>query len=348
MLSLAFSDPRCSEHYTASRSRDVQTAENLFAHGLVDAVLDAKHLRQMVTRVLDILSHRQDAPREEAINWEQEPASTEPNDAWWSVTLSRDSSRPGLRTLLRFAAADVIALHGTGMGEKENASMVALARFGRQAVVVVGLDRHAQSFDGPLGPGALRQARRGMGLASELNLPLVTVIDTPGAALSREAEEGGLGGEIARCLSALIELPVPTVSVVLGQGSGGAAVALFPADRIIATRHGWLSPLPPEGASVIRHGHTDFAAEMARAQGISSTSLLQSGLVDHIVDESDETFANPRLLCERVGEAIEREVRRAISLHHLHSSRSARVRRRARTATHAPHRPDPLRQGRAD
>src|SRR3712207_9255745 len=91
-----------------------------------------------------------------------------------------------------------------------------------------------------------------MRLAAELRLPLVTLIDTPGAALSKEAEEGGLAGEIARCLHDLVVLRAPTLSVLLGQGTGGGALALVPADRVLAAANGWLGPLPPEGASAIR------------------------------------------------------------------------------------------------
>ena len=105
-----------------------------------------------------------------------------------------------------------------------------------------------------------------MRLAEELGLPLVTVIDTPGADLSPRAEEGALAGEIARCLADMSRLTVPSVSVLLGQGCGGGALALLPADRVIAAEHAWLSPLPPEGASAIVHDDVEHAAEMAERQ----------------------------------------------------------------------------------
>jgi acetyl-CoA carboxylase alpha subunit len=120
-----------------------------------------------------------------------------------------------------------------------------LPRFGGSLCVFLGQDRRGQTELHPLGPEALREARRGMRLAAELNLPLMTVIDTPGAALSPEAEEGGLAGEIARCLADLVMLPAPTLSLMLGQGTGGGALALLPADRVVAAQHAWLSPLPP-------------------------------------------------------------------------------------------------------
>jgi acetyl-CoA carboxylase carboxyl transferase subunit beta len=124
-----------------------------------------------------------------------------------------------------------------------------------------------------------------MRIAAELGLPLLTVIDTAGAALSREAEEGGLAAEIARSLADLVTLPAPTLCLILGQGAGGGALALLPADRVLAARHAWLSPLPPEGASVILHRTTDRAAELAERQGIGAPALLAHGIADVIVPE---------------------------------------------------------------
>ncbi|MBT2386139.1 carboxyl transferase domain-containing protein, partial [Streptomyces sp. ISL-11] len=136
-----------------------------------------------------------------------------------------------------------------------------------------------------LGPAGLRAARRGMRIAAELDLPLLTVVDTAGAALSRDAEEGGLAGEIARCLADLVTLPAPTLCLLLGQGAGGAALALLPADRVVAARHAWLSPLPPEGASAILHRTTERAFEVADRQGVRSADLQANGVVDLIVEE---------------------------------------------------------------
>jgi acetyl-CoA carboxylase carboxyl transferase subunit beta len=159
-----------------------------------------------------------------------------------------------------------------------------------------------------MGPEALREARRGMRLASELGLPLVTVIDTQGAALSVEAEEGGLAGEIARCLADLVTLGAPTLCLMLGEGNGGGALALLPADRVIAAQHAWLSPLPPEGASAIVHRDTDHAPEMARAQQVRAIDLHRSGVVDRIVAEQPDAADEPEEFCRRVGAVLEWEL----------------------------------------
>lgn len=257
----------------------VQAAENLHEHGLVDAVLDASHLGELAARVLDAWgSHGGPAPERVTA----EPSET---DDWTVVERSRASARPGLRSVLRHATLRPVPLSGTGRGESDRTMTLALTRFGGQGVVVLGQDRRSQDAELALGPGALRVAGRGIRLAEELGLPLVTLIDTPGAALSREAEEGGLAGEIARCLVALLETPVPTVSVILGQGTGGGALALLPADRVLVAENGWLSPLPPEGAATIVHRDPALAPLLARAQRIGAAHLLADGVVDEVIPE---------------------------------------------------------------
>jgi acetyl-CoA carboxylase carboxyl transferase subunit beta len=151
--------------------------------------------------------------------------------------------------------------------------------------VLVGQDR---SQDKAMGPTALRQARRGMRLAEDLGLPLVTVIDTPGAELSVAAEEGGVAAEIAQCIATMATLTVSTVSLLLGQGTGGGALALLPATTVIAAEHAWLAPLPPEGASAIMYGDTAHAAAMASTQRITATDLQATGTVHHVVPEPDD------------------------------------------------------------
>jgi acetyl-CoA carboxylase carboxyl transferase subunit beta len=147
-----------------------------------------------------------------------------------------------------------------------------------------------------------------MKLASDLGLPLITVIDTPGAALSQQAEEGGLAREIALCLADLLTLEAPSLTVLLGQGCGGGAIALLPANRVIAAQNSWLSPLPPEGASAIVHRTADRAAEMARAQKVSSQDLLELGVVDRIVPELVDAAMEPEAFCLRLGEVVRFEI----------------------------------------
>ncbi len=283
----------------------VQTAENLHAHGIVDAVLPPDQIAGILDRALGILQVEPSADTPDP--GEDEVAGV---DAWESITRSRRPDRPGVRRLLRYAATDVIPLNGTGEGESDPGLLIALVRFGDAPCVFLGQDRRGQTEAHPMGPGALREARRGMRLAVELGLPLMTVIDTAGAALTPEAEEGGLAGEIARCLADLVALAAPTLCLMLGEGNGGGALALLPADRVVAAEHAWLSPLPPEGASAIVHRDTEHAPDMARAQHVRSVDLRARGIVDRIVAEHPDAADEPEDFCRRVGEVLRFELGR--------------------------------------
>lgn len=207
----------------------------------------------------------------------------------------------------RHGATDRVLLSGTDQGEAAT-TLLALARFGGQPTVVLGQQRAVGGGGSTVGPAALREARRGMALAAELCLPLVLVIDAAGPALSAAAEQGGLAGQIAHCLAELVTLDTPTVSILLGQGSGGPALAMLPADRVLAALHGWLAPLPPEGASAIVFRDTAHAAELAAAQGIRSADLLKSGIVDTIVPEYPDAADEPIEFALRLSNAIAAEV----------------------------------------
>ena len=283
----------------------VQTAENLFDHGLIDAILPVESLAEVADRALTVLTGpRQDLPDVPEVPKEQ----LADIPAWESITRSRRTDRPGVRALLRLGATDVLPLHGTGQGEYDPGMLMALARFGGAPCIVLGQDRDRQTLDEPLSPKGLRVARRGMKLAHELKLPLVSIIDTAGAALSKEAEEGGMAGEIARCLAELVMLDAPTVCVLLGQGTGGGALAVMPADRVISAQHSWLSPLPPEGASAILYRDTSHAPELATSQRVRSLDLLHAGIVDRIVAEHPDAADEPEDFCGRMSQAIQHEL----------------------------------------
>ena len=280
----------------------VQVAENLSQHGVIDGVATAEELPALVDGVLSILV---DPPSEPRLQRRTGPLD-ESLDAWAAVEETRSPDRIGVRDVLRSGAELVLPLSGTEKGERDPTVLVVMARLDGEPCLVVGQDRSRQGPAQPMGPGALRTARRAMRLANEMRLPLVTVIDTPGAELSQRAEEGAIAGEIARCLASLATMTVPTVSVVLGQGCGGGALALLPARTVIAAERAWLMPLPPEGASVIVHGDTEHAAEQARRMRVRAVDLLAQGTVHHVVPEPDGD-SGPEL-----AEAVAAEIAAAI------------------------------------
>lgn len=155
----------------------VQAAENLAAKGVIDAVVADEDLREFVDRALAVLV---DPPAQPTL-----PRRTEGlrlgRSAWSAILETRRDGRVGVRDLLRYGCTDTSRLHGTGEGERDDSVVTAITRLDGQPCVMVGQDRSRQPATTPLGPAALRAARRAMRLAEELRLPLVTVIDTPGA-----------------------------------------------------------------------------------------------------------------------------------------------------------------------
>ena len=309
---IGFLGPRVYEHlYGEPFPTGVQVAENLHRNGVIDGVVALEHLRSTLDRTLTVVA---DAPGAAPVAPVTEAVPDVP--AWDSVVASRRPDRPGIGYVLKHGTTERVLLSGTSGGQERSdrgmsqrgeaaTTVLALARFGGQPAVVVGQQRTA---GGLVGPAALREARRGMALAESLRLPLVLVIDTVGPALSVEAEQDGLAGEIARCLADLVTLDTPTVSVLLGQGSGGPALAMVPADRVLAALHGWLAPLPPEGASAIVFRDVDHAPEMAAAQGVRSIDLMRNGIVDAIVPERPDAADTPRDFTERLSATIASEL----------------------------------------
>lgn len=307
---VGFLGPRVYEAlYGQEFPKGVQLSDNLADLGVIDRVCPPDKLAPAIARLLAVMC---DLPTGYEPHESMAPSEIIDVPAWESVERTRRDDRPGLRDLLDIAAQDVTMLNGTGDGESHPGSVLALARWGNAPCIVVGQDRADQGR--PLDPASLREVRRGIRLAKELRLPLVSVIDTPGAALSKEAEERGMASEIARTLSELLTLPTPTVSLLLGQGTGGIALALTPADRVVATDHAWLAPLPPEGASAIVYRDTDHAPEMASRQGIRARDLMAAGIVDRIVPEPEDPAAERIAFCVELGHVLHDAVLRVLAV----------------------------------
>lgn len=317
-----FLGPRLFEPLTGSPiAAGVQTTDNLARVGIIDAVVALADLRAAVTNVLDVAVDRTLTttigidPAAPAVAtrlpvWASTSA-TSPSRAglspWDAVLASRNAARPGLRELMA-EFESVTSLHGTGTGERSDAVGLYLAALRGQRCIVIGQDRAVQLAGAAIGPTALRTAQRGIALAAELGLPLVSVVDTSGGELSRLAEEGALAGEIARTLAAQVRMKQVVVSVLLGMGGGGAALAMLPADRVLAAELAWLAPLPVEGASLIRFRDTDHVVELASIMRIDSTSMLAHGVIDEVIPELPDAAQEPVAFIQRCAAALLRNL----------------------------------------
>ena len=273
---LGFLGPRVYEAlYDQPFPPGVQTAENLADVGIIDDVVPLSGLRDWMAHTLDV-TNGADVPTSAASAGDAVPV-----DAWEAIQSTRADDRLGPQAVLD-QLTSVTELRGTQAGEAAGGIRVCLGRLQGRRVLVVATTRAEVT------PTGLRVAQRGLRLADRLRLPVVTLVDTPGGQLSREAEEAAMAGEIARTLMLLTSLQTRSVSVIMGQGCGGAALALIPAGTRICMENGWVSPLPPEGASVIMHRSPDRAPDLARQQGVGAFDMLSAGVVDAVVAEGDD------------------------------------------------------------
>lgn len=280
---IGLTGPRVIEAVTGEPfAEGVQSAEHLREHGIIDDVIDRVELRDRLATVLAVLSPPMpEPPHAEILHL---PADHQV-DPWEAVTRTRRTDRPGVRELFAACVSDITRLSGDGVGGRDDGCLAAVARVQGIPAVVIAADRRPGERGAGLTAAGYRTARRAMSLADELDLPLVTLIDTAGADISVRSEEEGLAAEVARCLAELSVLRVPTLSLLFGEGTGAGAIALLPADRVVACEHAWLSPIAPEGASEILHRTPGRAEELARSQAIASTDLRRLGIVDVVVPD---------------------------------------------------------------
>ena len=295
---LALTGPRVIAALTGDPLPEgVQTAENLHACGIIDGVVPREEIRGVLATALAVLA----PPTPSQLG---APPLRLPDDhvvePWDAVARSRRRDRPGIRELFAACISEVTSLSGDGTGGRDEGCVAVIARVQGVPAVVVGADRPPGERGASLTAAGYRTVRRAMALADQLHLPLVTVIDTAGADISVVSEEQGLAAEIGRCLAELAGLRVPTLSLLFGEGAGGGAVALLPADRVIACEHAWLAPIQPEGASEILHRTTDRAEELARSQAISSTDLRRLGVVDVVVPDRPDPGEEGEAFARRV------------------------------------------------
>lgn len=333
-----FAGPRVVELLTGRPlSSRVQRSETLLAHGTIDAVVPASALRPAVSRVLAVTVGREGEGAPAAARSAPTPpparsrttaagpvpldadpsapapaspaGADRPRDAWASLQHVRDRRRPGAGALLDAVADEVTVLRGARDGHPDDpACFAALARVCGVSAVVIAQRRRGDGTPAVMNASGYRKARRAMALAAELRLPLVTIVDTPGAELSADAERGGLAGQIAGCLADMAALPVPTVAVLLGEGGSGGALALLNADRVLVAEHASLGVIAPEGASAILYRDLDHAAELAATQGGASWQLLDAGIADALIPEPRPAHEVPEAFTAAVGAALSAEL----------------------------------------
>lgn len=212
-------------------------------------------------------------------------------NGWQKVQLSRHPDRPYSLDYIEGVFKDFIELHGDRSVGDDKAMIGGLAKLDNQPVMVIGhqkgrntKQRQMRNFGMP-NPEGYRKALRLMRIAEKFNIPVITLIDTPGASPGLEAEERGQGEAIARNLLEMSVLRVPVVCVVIGEGASGGALGIGVGDRVAMLEYTWYSVISPESCSSILWRSWDFKEKAANALRLTSGDMLEMGLIDKIIKE---------------------------------------------------------------
>jgi acetyl-CoA carboxylase carboxyl transferase subunit alpha len=211
--------------------------------------------------------------------------------AWQVTQLARHPLRPYSLDYIERLFTNFIELHGDRMYADDRAVVTGLARLYGRGVAVIGHQKGRDTNEkvkrnfGMPRPEGFRKAQRVMKLAQQYNLPVVTLIDTPGAYPGIDAEERGQSEAIARSISLMAELRVPIVSVVIGEGGSGGALAIGVCDRLLMLEYSTYSVISPEGCASILWKDGNKASSAAEAMKLTSTELKTRDLVDEVIAE---------------------------------------------------------------
>ena len=216
------------------------------------------------------------------------------------VALARHAQRPGTADYIARLFSDFFPLCGDRHQGEDESILAGLAFYKGIPVTVIGhrkgktLEENLRANFGMPNPEGYRKAQRLMEQAEKFGRPVITFIDTPGAYPGLEAEARGQGEAIACCLALMSRLTVPTISVVIGEGGSGGALALCVSDRILMLENAVFSVLSPEGFATILWKDATRAHEAAEKMGLTAQNLLALGIIDAIVPEPLEgAHANP-------------------------------------------------------
>jgi acetyl-CoA carboxylase carboxyl transferase subunit beta len=219
-----------------------------------------------------------------------DPAGLPARDAWEIVGLARHAGRPTARDYINLLATSFLELHGDRQTADSPSIVGGIAEFGGVPIMVVATQKgHStrellQTNFGMAGPEGYRKALRLFRLAEKLSLPVVTLVDTPGAYPGVEAEERGQAATIAENILALTGLRVPVVSVITGEGGSGGALALAVGDRLLMFENSVYSVISPEGCAAILWDST-AATRAAAALRLTAGDLLRLGIADGVIPE---------------------------------------------------------------
>ena len=212
-------------------------------------------------------------------------------DPWQKALVARHEDRPKSKFFIENLFEDFITLSGDRFYGEDKSVIAGFAKFSERSVLVIGqekgddLDSRIQRNFGMMRPEGYRKTNRLMRLADKFNIPIVSFIDTPGAYPGVGAEERGQAEAIARSIECCMELKVPTISIIIGEGGSGGAIALASSNKVLMLENAIYSVISPEGCATILWRDPKKTLEAATAMKLSSKDLLDLSIIDEIIEE---------------------------------------------------------------
>lgn len=300
---IGFAGPRVIEQTIGQKlPKGFQRSEFLLDHGFVDRIVEREEMKDVLTEILSMHSEKEFKDRElrSASGSYEKAQQDETLTAWDRVQLSRKKDRPVGTDYINALFTDFMEFHGDRYFKDDHAIVGGIARFHGMPVTVIAqakgkttkenLDRN---FSMP-SPDGYRKALRLMKQAEKFGRPVICFVDTPGAFCGLEAEERGQGEAIARNLFELSGLKVPVLSVVIGEGGSGGALAMAVADEVWMLENAIYSVLSPEGFASILWKDSKRASEAAEVMKLTAADLKRLGIVEQVIAEpkdfSDENM----------------------------------------------------------
>ena len=322
---IGFAGPRVIEQTIRQKlPKGFQRAEFLLEHGFLDAIVERSRMRKVLGDLLQM--HGKAAWEEQSQEaaelkssedrTEKSHVSVQKKEAWDRVLLSRKKDRPVGSDYIQALFTNFQEFHGDRLYGDDSAIIGGIASFGDRAVTVIAQEKGRstreniqRNFAMPK-PDGYRKALRLMKQAEKFHRPVICFVDTPGAFFGIEAEERGQGEAIARNIYEMSALKVPILTVIIGEGGSGGALALATSDEVWMLENAIYSILSPEGFASILWKDSTKAKEAAKVMKLTSDCLKEQGIVDNVISEP-EGFSRENLYL--VTGPMEEEIKRFLN-----------------------------------
>ena len=244
-----------------------------------------------------------------------QPPAMQQDPAWASVMSARKEDRPQARDYIDRLFHGVFEVRGDQCMGDDEAIVTAVAWFETYPVTIIGqqkghtLEERMRCNFGMPSPEGYRKSMRALKQAEKFHRPVICLVDTPGAFCGIEAEAKGQGRVIAEHLRAMAMVQTPCISIIIGEGGSGGALALSLADRLIMLENSYFSVISPEGAASILFKDSSLASEAAKNLKLTAGDLKRFGIVDHIIREPE---GYSRFHMDESAEAVKRAIRIAL------------------------------------